>query len=275
MPDSLAKRRYRGMDILRRELSIPIINYDLHFWATLGGMWYQRLISEPNYGGFAGFDRFDYYIAVSNISEFPMQKNVNWPLTVVGGDFRSPELYPEQNDFRALIDFQRNDHLAERDIQIQTLERLNIPYTVLSGTYSHSELYAIFRKHSVYFLAHRESFGLPIVELQHCGCYIFTPYKTWAPSHYIEKTSCEAGEGKLNRNFIVYHNDPNILNQKLNSIRNNYDPNDVISEFSAKQPTFFRGDVAALESVIAKIVSGEIYRGIGKSYVGLENYCSG
>jgi hypothetical protein len=271
MPETLAKRSYKGIDILTRELPIPIINYDLCFWATRG-TWCQRVISEPEFGGFAGFDRFDYYIAVSNISEFPVQKNVNWPLAVVGGDFRSAELYPEQTDFRVLIDFERNDYLGERHIQIRTLEKLQIPYTVLSGTYSHSELYKIFRKHSVYFLAHRESFGLPIVELQLCGCYIFLPYTSWAPSHYIEKSPYAAGEGSLNKNFILYNNDTNTLEEKLGTIRNNYDPTDVIAEFSATQPRFLHGDIATLKNVVVQIASGEIYRGLGNSYRGLENY---
>jgi hypothetical protein len=101
--------------------------------------------------------------------------------------------------------------------------------------------------------------------------YIHTLQKL-APSHYIGKSPYEPGEGTLNRNFIVYDNDANILEEKLCRIRIDYDPDRVIAEFSTKHPELVRGDVGALASVIAEIASRKIGPGIGKSYLGLENH---
>jgi hypothetical protein len=271
MPITLAKKRYKGVDILKRELKVPIINYDLCFWATQGN-WCQTVNSDAGYGGFTGFGRFDYYIAVSNTSEWPIKRGVPWPVTVVGGDFRSEELYPEQEDFRALIDFERARHIPERTMQLEVLQKLGIEYTILSGVYSQSELYKIFRKHSVYFLAHRESFGMPIVELQNCGCYILTPYKSWAPSHFINKSPYERGEGRLSDNFVVYDNDAEILQAKLLQLKINYRPERVLAEFREKQPYVHSGDLDALASVIDKIKTHRITNLSCLDYENLEDH---
>ena len=37
IPASLAKNYYNGIIFLRKYLKIPIINYDVHFWATMDG----------------------------------------------------------------------------------------------------------------------------------------------------------------------------------------------------------------------------------------------
>jgi hypothetical protein len=247
MPSTLSKNSYQGVDSLKASLKI--------LWATRVA-WCDRVRFEPYFGGFSGFGRFDYYVVVSDISEHPIKKDIDWPVSVIGGDFSDAELYPEQTEFRALIDFERDDHIAERKIQVKTLEKLNIPYTVLSGTYSHRALYTIYRKHSVYFLAHRESFGLPIVELQHCGSYIFAPYKNWAPSHYINKSPYIRGEGELSRNFVVYFNDAKILEEKLLEIRGHYSPKAVLDEFATQNPDLHKGNLANLAEVIAKIRAG-------------------
>jgi hypothetical protein len=81
MPNTLSKKSYQGVDSLKASLKIPIINYDLCFWATRGA-WCDRVRSEPQFGGFSGFGRFDYYVVVSNISENPIKKDIDWPVSV-------------------------------------------------------------------------------------------------------------------------------------------------------------------------------------------------
>jgi len=270
MPTSLAKNLYQGVDRLKALLPAPVINYDLCFLATRG-IWIDRIRTESKYGGFAGFNRFDFYVVVSNISEFPIRQGVSWPVVVIGGDFRNDELYPDQDDFRALIDFERSEFNQERHVQLTVLQKLKIPYTVLSGSYSHKDIYSIYRKHSVYFLAHGESFGLPIVEAQNCGCCIFTPYKNWAPSHYINKSSYDRGEGDLNKNFVVYNNDPQKLEEELIEVRKIYSPDLVIREFESKNPDLRKGNLENLADVMTRIKLGKINCRSGLNYNGLED----
>jgi glycosyltransferase involved in cell wall biosynthesis len=270
MPGSLAKNEYQGVDRLKAVLSAPIINYDLCFWATRGS-WIDRIRTESEYDGFAGFNRFDFYVVVSNISELPIKEGVSWPVVVIGGDFRNHELYPDQDDFRALMDFERSEFNQERHVQLKVLQKLKIPYTVLSCSYSHKDIYRIYRKHSVYFLAHRESFGLPIVEVQNCGCCIFTPYKNWAPSHYINKSPYDRGEGDLNKNFVVYNNDPQRLEQELIELRRIYSSDLVIREFESKNSDLRKGNLENLADVMTMIKLGKINCRSGLNYNGLED----
>jgi hypothetical protein len=258
IPASLAKNYYQGIYFLRKYLKIPIINYDLHFLATMEGKKFIKMLNtESRWGGFSGFDRFDYYLTASNISENPVKK-IFWPVSIIGGNFTNKYLQAKQKKFIALIDFKRKNYLAERKMQIEILKKLNIPYTILSKKYEHSKIYKIYSKHSIYFLAHRESFGLPIVELQNCGCYIFTPYKKWAPSHYINKSIYSRGEGNLSKNFIIYNNDPLLLEKKIKKIKSNYLAKKVIYVFKKKNGNLYKGNLKILDSVIKKIKTGKI-----------------
>ncbi|RZK13830.1 MAG: hypothetical protein EOO43_17280, partial [Flavobacterium sp.] len=271
LPTSLSKKHFSYVEEIRSKIKLPILNYDLCFWSTRGD-WCERVINEPQWGGFTGFDRFDWYLAVSNISEFPQNKNIEWPVTVVGGSFENTELYPDQNHvFKVLIDFERPKYSDERKLQLEVLNELNIPYTILEGEYDYSVLCSIYRQHSAYFLAHRESFGLPIVEVQNCGSYIFTPYKNWAPSHYINKAVSDSGEGDLSGNFIVYDNQKDKLAKELMRIKNEFNASVVIETFTASHPHLRCGDLEKLKLVSSMIKDGRINslthldnKGIGK-----------
>ena len=220
--------------------------------------------------GFSGFGRFDHYVLVSQMSNLPIKEKSHWPITVIGGDFRSEELFPEQNDFRALIDFDKKIKSEERKIQIKVLEELKIPYTILSGSYTHSELYKIFRKHSIYFLSMPENFGIPIVELQNCGCKVFTPYRYWAAAHYINKDPHEKGDGDLNDNFVVYSNDPQTLKKEILNLKEKFSSKNVIKEFSNKNLDYYSGNLLNLKKVLDKIERNEINSMSGSLYKELE-----
>jgi hypothetical protein len=205
------------------------------------------------------------------VSEIPVKK-ISWPISVIGGNFTNQYLKPKQKEFRALIDFKRNKYLAERKIQIKILKKLNIPFTILSKKYKHSEICKIYSEHSIYFLAHRESFGLPIVELQNCGCYIFTPYKRWAPSHYINKGIYSRGEGNLNSNFIIYNNDPLLLEKKIKEIKFSYSAKKVVNQFIKKNNNFHKGNKNALRTFIKKLKSNKINYSSHQNYKKLDNH---
>ena len=267
MPYNLQKNCYQGIDLLRKKINIPIINYEICFLWSTKPKWYKE-VSEIS--GFSGFGRFDHYVLVSQMSNLPIKEKSHWPITVIGGDFRSEELFPEQNDFRALIDFDKKIKFEERKIQIKTLEELKIPYTILSGTYTHSELYKIFRKHSIYFLSMPENFGIPIVELQNCGCKVFIPYKYWASAHYINKDPHEKGDGDLNDNFVVYSNDPETLKKEILNLKEKFSSKNVIKEFSNKNLDYYSGNLLNLKKVLDKIERNEINSMSGSRYKELE-----
>tara|TARA_B110000196_G_scaffold190071_1_gene162800 strand:+ start:1205 stop:2359 length:1155 start_codon:yes stop_codon:yes gene_type:complete len=267
MPYNLSNNFYQGIDLLRKKIKIPIIDYELCFLWSTKPRWYKEVIEH---GGFSGFGRFDHYVLISQMSNLPIKENSNWPLTVIGGDFRDEELFPDQTDFRALIDFDKKINFEERKIQIKVLEELKIPYTILSGTYTHSELYRVFRKHSIYFLSMSENFGLPIVELQNCGCKVFIPHKYWAAAHYINKDPYKKGDGDLNNNFVVYSNNPQILKEKILNLKEKFSAKKVIEEFSNKNLDFYSGNLLNLKKVLKKIKSNEINSMSGSNYKELE-----
>ena len=267
MPYNLSNNYYHGIDLLRKKIKIPIIDYELCFlWATKP-RWYKEV---SNQGVFSGFGRFDHYVLISQMSNLPIKEKSHWPITVIGGDFRDEELFPEQKDFRALIDFDKKTKFEERKIQIEVLEELKIPYTILSGTYTHSELYRIFRKHSIYFLSMPENFGLPIVELQNCGCKVFIPNKYWAAAHYTNKDPHEKGDGDLNNNFVVYNNDPQILKKEILNLKEKFSSKKVIEEFANKNSDFYSGNLLNLKKVLDKIKNNEINPSSGLNYRELE-----
>jgi glycosyltransferase involved in cell wall biosynthesis len=194
---------------------------------------------------------------------------------IIGSKLTNKYLQPRQKEFKALIDFKRKNYLPERKIQIQILKKLNIPFTILSKRYKYSEICKIYSEHSIYFLAHRESFGLPIVELQNCGCYIFTPHKRWAPSHYINKSIYSRGEGNLNNNFIVYNNDPDQLEKKIVEIKSNYLAKKVVKEFIKKNSNLYKGNLNNLSIFIKKLKSKKINYTSHQNYKKLEKHLLG
>ncbi len=269
MPTTFAKANYTGVDILKKKLNVPIINYDLCFLAT-HGMWVKLLKKDPKYGGFAGLNRFDYYMAVSITTEYPLKKDVMFPVSCIGGDFQAENLFPEQEEFMALVDFERESHPKERALQLQALKETDTKYYILHGTYSADEIRNIYRKSAIYFLAHRESFGLPIVELQHCGCLIFTPYKRWAPAHYLFKSPYERGEGQLGTNFKVYRNDLTLLKSMIQEVKTQYNAHKVVESFKKEYPMFYTGNLAALSEVMNKIQQGVIHAQSHNDYKDLD-----
>jgi hypothetical protein len=249
-----------GIEELRRRFSIPIILYDL---VNLT-LWPDTIIRIQNQGGF-GLERYDWYLYISNIGECPLPKFFD-AFSLIGVDLRGNTLYPGQKDFFAILDFPRKGFENERAIQIQALEETNTNYYQLDRLMTIEEIRKIYRKSCIFFLSFEETFGLPIVELQLCGSYIGTPYKKWAPSHYINKNVYEKGEGDLGKNFIVYNNDKETLKNRIIQIRSNYDPQAVIKEFADTYPHLYHGDSRELRKFIDLVKRGIIHADSHRSY---------
>jgi len=115
-----------------------------------------------------------------------------------------------------------------------------------------------------------ENFGLPIVELQNCGCKVFIPNKYWAAAHYTNKDPHEKGDGDLNNNFVVYNNDPQILKKEILDLKEKFSSKKVIEEFANKNSDFYSGNLLNLKKVLDKIKNNEINPSRGLNYRELE-----
>ncbi len=262
LPCSFLKDYMQNLDIVRKHLNIPIVNYDNKYLGTRGPWIDSILNGNPAHnilpGRGYGLERYDYYIMVSVVNEFPMPTTKH-PCSVIGIDLNDGSLYPEQNNrFIALVDFEQKNCLPERKIQIEALEETNTDYLVLDRQYTMDEIRSIYRKTAIYFLASRESFGLPICELQACGSYIFTPSTHWPGSHFIKDIYLPFEEN-LSSNFIIYNNSKELLIDEINRIKQNYNPYAVVDNFRKNYPHYWEGDLDKLNEFINKVRDGEIH----------------
>jgi hypothetical protein len=241
----------------------PIVLYDLVYLPTRGS--WARWLREGNpslgipSGGHFGLERYDWYLCASVVSEYPLV-GADHPISNIGLDLDDGSLYvSENNNFMALLDFARGSHMDKRRVQKAALHKSGIKWIELTGQYSISAIRAIYRKCNVYFVAHRESFGLPICETQACGSYVFTPYADWCPSHWTKSDLSIAGAGALSRNFVVYDNDSRRLSDELSALRACYNPFTVRERFLQTQSQFYFGNLSELGRFIDLLDRDEIH----------------
>ena len=247
---------------LRRDAPhLPIVLYDLHYLPTRG-FWAKWILECDSAHGTPkgrhwGLDRYDYHLCVTEMSEWPVPSGAE-AFSRIGVNMVDPSLVVERNtELVALIDFERPDHLHERAIQVLACVEAGIPFKVLHGHYRSDAIRAIYRSSSLYFLASRESFGLPICELQACGALVLTPYTQWCPSHYLARP--EKGEsGRLPSNFIVYNNDRQQLVNELHRLKRAFDPRAVLASFQREQPHFYYGNVEELARFVDLVRIGTV-----------------
>jgi hypothetical protein len=252
---------------------VPIVLYDVFYLPTRGpwGRWLKE--GKPEVGvttsGNWGLDRYDWYLVASVISECPMPQGPQ-PYSLIGLNLEEETLRPEPKaEFRALIDFAQPGHEKQRSIQISGCEKTRTKYTVLEGSYSLSEIRTIYRQSSIYFVAHRESFGLPVCEVQACGAYVFTPYSNWCPSHWLKPDIFQEGPGILPPNFVVYNNELETLVSKIERIKQDYDPRAVFDSLLQQHPQHYYGNQAELERFLTLLEKREIYSGRCKEYANI------
>jgi hypothetical protein len=266
----------RVEEVRERFPKMPIVLYSSIYLSTLGE-WIGFLKKGKDYHGFIkgsghfGLERYDWYLIGSATTDFPLPKGFQ-PLSVIGCDLDDGSLFPEQNSsFHALLDFERPNHMPERAVQIMALEKTKTPYTVLHGRYPMAEIRKIYRKTSIYFLAHLEAFGLPIVEVQACGGKVYTPYARWAWAHYQKPDLTLAGEGPLSENFVVYKNDLEELCQQIESDKAAFDPARNRDLFLKTDGRFFHGDMAVLQAFADGVRNGTIHSKLHKDHAPLND----
>ncbi|TWX63726.1 glycosyltransferase [Colwellia sp. C1TZA3] len=255
IPDAFLKQKLHRIEQIRQQQNnVPIILYQNYYLATRGN-WSNSIIKA---GGF-GLERYDWYLAASISSIYPLSKEEH-PYSVIGHDLRDDILIPKTGEkFKVLLDFKRKGFEKYRALQIQALEESNIAFTELSGRYSQNEIKKIYQEHSALFLSFKESFGLPIVENQLCGNYIFTPFSGWVASHYLNKQVNQGGEGQLGDNFIVYNNNLEELKDSLLDCKKKYNAVKNYQQFKLQYSAFYQGDLIVLKKCLDKLRCGEIH----------------
>ena len=266
VPMSFARGTLRNIECLRNQLPwIPLVNY-AHYYLPTVDKWGAAMLRGVNTGltekdrrnfrrGCFGMDRYDWYLVASVASEIPLPPGPQ-PYSLVGVDIDDGSLFPEQNgEARALIDFAQNriNYPSFRRAQIAALERTGIPYRILEGQYSRAEIREIYRHTAMFFLAHRESFGLSICELQACGATIFTPRSEWAGAHWIKDDLTLPGPGRLSPNFCVYDDDIGKLTEQLEIVRSSFDAVQNLRTFKEFHPQLYRGDTKALTDFLNRV----------------------
>lgn len=267
VPMSFARGSLRNIEGLRERLpTIPIVNYAHYYLPTVDKWGAAMLRGVKNTGlteddlrhfhrGSFRMSRYDWYLVASVVSEIPLPHGPQ-PLSLVGVNIDDGSLFPEQNgEVRALIDFAqtRLNYPSFRKTQIAALERAQIPYRILEGQFSRSEIREIYRQTAVFFLAARESFGLPICELQASGSYIATPRPAWAGAHWIKEDLTVPGPGDLSPNFLVYDDDVEKLTDQLEMVRSTFDPARNLRTFKEFQPHLYFGDPEAMAGFLSRI----------------------
>lgn len=247
-----AFKKCKRLDYLRKIFSKPIVNYDFHYLPNQG--WWKYMYKDC-----LGLERFDWYLPVGLVTEFPVPTEIPKIYSCIGMNVNSDDLYPEQKDFFVLLDFPRSGHEQRRKEEKQLLESMKIKYIELNGRYTTEQIRSIYRKTSVYLLSFRESFGLPIVELQLCGAKIFTPYAEWVPAHCLNKDIHKKIDGHyhLGNNFVVYHDEKGLKNALL-SVRKNFNASANVQMFKKDYPLYDRISQEQLNIFISKINTGLI-----------------
>ncbi len=270
-PTSFARGALANIEHLRDRLPhIPIVNY-AHYYLPTVDKWGPAMLRGVKSGlteddmrnfrrGSFRMNRYDWYLVASVESEIPMPPGPQ-PYSRVGVHIDDGTLFPDQNDeLRGLIDFAqtRMNYPSFRKAQIDALERAGIPYTILDGRFTRSEIREIYRHTGLFFLAHRESFGLSIVEVQACGSCVVTPKAEWAGAHWIKEDLTVPGPGILSPNFLVYDDDIGKLTAQLQMASSSFDPERNFRTFKEFHPHLYRGDPDAMSDFMSKIDDGTI-----------------
>jgi hypothetical protein len=244
-------KNYFYFEGLRRKIpGIPIILYEV-FFLDSAPHFIAQFIKEGDHTG----ERFDFNLAISDVSytKAPVSKK-NF---TVGLDLKSFGLEPvEKEGLIALVDFEWEGFEDYRVEQIEVLKELGIEFISMEGEFSIEEIRQIYKRASIFFIQHFESFGLPIAECLAGGAYVFTPHSGWPMAFRLDEKPETFGEGKLPECFIVYKNKDD-LREKLKTLKSKYDPvnspQDVFNIFYDCYPHFYEGNLDNLRAVLKKI----------------------
>jgi hypothetical protein len=255
IPNNFLSSHFSMIEDIRKTYNIPIVNYDLVYLPTRP--YWKEKIKQSNASTIL-MDRYDWYLSVSFVSEEGLKGHYH-PFHHIGLDITHRDLQVSPKTFVAIIDFPQKGFEAERNLQLEVLKELNMPFIKLESPLSKAALFKIYRKGALFFLSFRESFGLPIVENQLCGNKIATPYAHWVPSHQLKNDYTQDGEGTLNGNFLVYNNDKETLKKMLLAEQKNYNSTQIYKDFEKDYPFYNGINKTVLSDFLNKIEEKSIH----------------
>jgi glycosyltransferase involved in cell wall biosynthesis len=277
-PTSFSPSVFPNVEELRRVFPrVPIVNHDLIYMPSMDS-WVRAILrnEETNLApenlkifehGKFGMERYDWYL-ISAVGGYMPLEDIEHPYSIIGLDIDDGRVYPGQKEFSVLVDFaqDRGEYPKYREIQLEALRIAGVKYEKLEGQYSRDEMLAVFRRSSVFLLAHAEAFGLPVCEAQACGCMIFAPDPHWVTAHWLSDEYTTKRALTLSPNFVIYENDPESLARELTKARDNFNPPQVLKTLEEIQPQMFRGDAVELGRFLEKVKSGAINSQSHQSY---------
>ncbi len=246
-----------SIERLKKRAAIPVMIYEVYY---LGNA--PTIVAELEQNGHSGIDRYDWHLAVSEVTE--IRQTPGYPWSQVGLFLKGTGLQPnEKKALLAIVDFARPGHEAIRGAQIRALKELEIPYVSLERKYAISEIRALYQQATFYFMQSLEAFGVPIAECLSCGCLVFTPDSSWPMSWRLDQHPQVHGPGTLSPCFVVYR-DREDLKAKLLEIKACYDgrttPQEVFRTFLRDYPSFYEGNMEALEEILTKVENKELMK---------------
>lgn len=258
----------KRLDYLRDKYQKPIVNYDFHYLPNQG--WWSRIVKVE---GHRGLEQYDWYLPVDLITEFAVPREIPRIYNCIGMNVNDNNLFPEQTEFIVLLDFPRPGHEEQRNREKRLLMEIGVKYIELNGRYTTDEIRTIYRRTSIYLVSTRESFGLPIVELQLCGAKVMAPYEEWVPAHYLDKSPYTSGKGKLGSNFIIYNNDKDFISLVLREKEYiNYKQN--LINFREEYPYYNQINREELKLFVGKLSNKEITANTHREFVKYNQFIS-
>lgn len=249
-PNSFFQNEY-NIERVREILgSTPLLFYEVYYIGNAPNI-INMLANKKQ----PGIERYIWHLSVTNITEIKNKPAPPW--SQVGLYLKGTGLRPTvKKQLLAIVDFARPGYENFRKEQIQTLEKLKIPYISLEKEYTISEIRRIYQQATFYFMQSLEAFGLPIAECLSCGSYIFTPDSSWPMAWRLDENPKVYGPGSLPECFVVYSGQTD-LETRLKKIKKNYDftetPQKIFEIFFKHYPTYYEGNQIALKDIMRRI----------------------
>lgn len=239
-------RKFYKVEYLRSKLGVPIFLYEVYY---LGNAPTQ--ISKLIEAGDALFDRFDFHLSVSDITEIRVKHKTKW--ACIGLDLSATSLKPlPRDEFVVLMDFPQLGYENYRDIQIRVLNDLGIKIMFLDGEYSTEHIRELYQMASIFMMQSFEAFGVSIAECLSCGTQIFTPESSWPMSWRLDNNPSVHGNGLLPDCFTVYHGEIELrrllLHYKdITDLKTK--PFKVFENFITVYPHYYYGDHSVMKRI--------------------------
>lgn len=255
IPNAFLRGHYYIEEFRKHLARVPIILYEVYY---LGNA--PRMQQTLQAGGHYGLERFDWHLAVSEVTEVRGKPAPPW--SCVGLDLHHTGLAPSaKQGFVVLLDFAAPGWERFREDQISTVKRLGLKFLQLEGYYTIAEIRELYRKASVFLMQSSEAFGVSIVECLATGTRVFTPDSSWPMAFRLGNSLHPGGPGPLPSCFNVYKGSADLSRQLLD-VKRTYDlqktPRETFATFVKHYPHFFEGNLDELNNLVQRIEEGRV-----------------